>query len=197
MIPHIKTEYVLVTLDDYFPIHPIETEKIEKLLDAMDKEKLDYIRLFKRPDSNKKIPGYETLYQIDLNSKKDTHYQVNMYVGIWRKSFIEKTVEEELDAWRYEISLTKIARRDNMKCAMSKGKEFEILDVVRKGKILHKAERYLKRNNLYMGTREVIRWRDEWIINIRTFIKDHTSQKVVDVGKAVLRSFGYKFFSDN
>ena len=55
MLPYIETEYVLVTLDDYFPVNPIESEKIEALVNAMEKEKLDYIRLFKRPNSKLKI----------------------------------------------------------------------------------------------------------------------------------------------
>lgn len=196
MLPYIETEYVLVTLDDYFPIYPIKTEEIKKIIDAMDKENLDYVRLFKRPNSNKRMLGYDSLYEIDLNGKKDTYYQINMYVGIWRKSFIEKTVRDEKDAWCYEVSLTKIARQEQLKCAMSKGKEFEILDVVRKGKLLHKANRYLKKNNLYNGTREVISWREEWRINIKTIIKDCMSQDFVDFSKSIMRKFGYKFYSD-
>ena len=37
MLPFINTEYVLVTLDDYFPIYKIDSKKIEKLVEAMDK----------------------------------------------------------------------------------------------------------------------------------------------------------------
>lgn len=196
MLPHIQTEYVLVTLDDYFPIYPIDTVKIKSLIDAMDNEGLDYIRLFKRPDSKKLIPGYESLYEIDLYGQMDVHYQVNLYAGIWRKRFIEKTVEQELDPWQYELSLTKIARRDHLRCAMSKGKEFEVLDVVRKGKLLHKADRYLKKHDLYHGPREVISWTAELKINGMTFIKDHFPQSVVDFGKSILRKIGFHFYSD-
>lgn len=197
MLPKITTEYVLVTLDDYYPIYPISSEKIQALVEAMDKEGLDYIRLFKRPDSRKRIAGYDTLYEVELYGDRDVHYQVNLYAGIWRKSFIEKTVEVERNAWDYELSLTKIARRDHLKCAMSKGHEFEILDVVRKGKLLHKAARYLKKHDLYHGPRTVIPWREEWRINTLTFIKDHTPQRFVDWGKGILRKRGMRFYSDN
>lgn len=192
----INTEYVLITLDDYFPIYKINSKRIEHILDEMEKYKLDYVRLFKRPDSKKKIPGSENLYYIDLWSKKDSYYQVNLYVGIWRKSFLEKTIKEPLDAWNYELSLSKIAREVKARCAMSKGKEFETLDVVRKGQILHKANRYLKRHDLYHGSRTVISWKVEWRINILTFIKDHTPQIFVDWGKGILREKGQHFYSD-
>ncbi len=197
VLPSIETEYVLVTLDDYFPIFPIQTERIEKLICAMERENLDYIRLFKRPNSKKRIPGYDTLYEVELNGKRDVHYQVNLYAGIWRKSFIEKTVEKERDPWNYELSLTRIARRDGLKCAMSKGGEFPILDVVRKGKLLHKANRYLKKHDLYHGPRTVISRKEEWRIGVLTFIKDHTPQSFVDWGKGILRKRGMHFYSDS
>lgn len=197
MLPYIETEYVLVTLDDYFPVNPIESEKIEALVNAMDKEKLNYIRLFKRPNSKLKIEGYDNLYRIDLNSKKDYHYQVNMYAGIWRKRFIEQTVREEKNAWDYELSLTKIAREENLKCAMSKGHEFDTLDVVRKGQLLHKSAAYFKKNpGLYSGNRTVISRKTEIILGVRTFIKDVTPQSFVDFLKGVMRKFGMKFYSD-
>lgn len=197
MLPFIDTEYVLITLDDYFPIYKISSKRIEDLIDAMDRYELDYMRLFKRPDSKRKLPGSNNLYAIDLWDKKDSNYQVNLYVGIWRKSFLEKTVREPLDAWNYELSLSKIAREVNAKCAMSKGKEFETLDVVRKGQILHKANRYLKKYDLYHGSRTVISWKTEWRINIFTFIKDHTPQAFVDWGKGILRKRGHHFYSDD
>lgn len=193
---YINTEYILITLDDYFPIYRISSKKIEQIMYEMEKYKLDYVRLFKRPNSKKKIPESENLYYIDLWDKKDFNYQVNLYVGIWKKSFLEETIKGPLDAWNYELSLSKIAREVNAKCAMSKGREFETLDVVRKGEILHKANRYLKRHNLYHGSRNVISWKAEWRINIFTFIKDKTPQVIVNWGKGILRKRGQHFYSD-
>lgn len=197
MLPYIQTEYVLETLDDYYPVNPVDTSKIEALVDAMDKEKLDYIRLFKRPNSNDKISGYDNLYRINFDSKKDFHYQVNMYAGIWRKSFIELTVREEKNAWDYELSLTQIARAEKLNCAMSKGHEFDTLDVVRKGQLLHKSARYFKNHpGLYNGERTVISRKTEMMIGFRTFIKDVTSQRFVDFLKKIMRKQGMGFYSD-
>lgn len=195
-LPYIKTEYVLVTLDDYFPIYEINTKKIEKIIQEMEETNLDYVRLFKRPNSNIKLNNRSDLYKINLNDKKDSNYQVNLYVGIWRKTFIEKTIGKKMNAWEYELSLTKIARKERAICAMSKGNEYEILDVVRKGKILHKAHKYLKKNNLYNGSREIISWKEELKVNSLIFIKDHVNQKIVNLGKAILRKFGFTFYSD-
>ena len=193
----IHTEYILVSLDDYFPIYKIDSAAIEKLVSYMDSYHLDYIRLFKRPNSNKKLKGTENLYLIDLNSKIDTHYQINLYAGIWRKSFLEKAVAKKRNAWEFELSLTRLGRKLNARCAMSKGGEFEVLDVVRKGKLLHKSNSYLKRNGLYNGDRKVISWKEEIKLNFMKFIKTVAPQKLIDFAKRIMRKNGMHFYSDD
>lgn len=197
VLPEIETEYLLQTLDDYFPIYPVKTEKIDALVQAMDKEQLDYIRLFKRPDSRDRIEGYDSLYHIRFDGNQDIHYQVNMYPGIWRKSFVEMTVKKALNAWDYELSLTRIARENHLSCAMSKGRELEMLDVVRKGKLLHRAKRYFKKHpELYRGDRAVVPYHTEFMIWFRTKIKDLTPQSFVDALKRLTHKFGATYYSD-
>jgi hypothetical protein len=192
ILPHINTKYVLVTLDDYFLTKKILTESILKLVSVMDKENIDYIRLFKIPNSKERLENYKTLYKIDLSG----NYKVNLYPGIWRKSFLEKTVAIPLNAWQYEVSLTKTARECNAKCVMSKGKEFEILDVIRKGKILHKANRYLRKNNIYLDSREVIDYKTELRIFIFSMGKKILPNSLARRVKLFLIKKGYKFYSD-
>lgn len=157
VLPEIKTEYILVTLDDYLDIYPISTERIEKLVDILEKDELDYICIYHRPRPAKKYKEYPNLYQVDLSRE----YRVNLYPGLWRKSFMEKTIGEPMNAWEYEVSLTRIANKINAKCIQSKGEEFKIMDTVRKGKILRKADKYLKSRNLYHGNRPIRKRREE------------------------------------
>ena len=106
----------------------------------MDAEWIAYLRLFTDPNSHKKFKDYKGLYEIPL----DVNYAVNLYQGIWRRDFIEKTLGDSQTIWKYEVSLTPTARQIEARCVLSKGKDFEILDVIRKGKLLHKANRWLK-----------------------------------------------------
>lgn len=153
ILPLIETEYVLVTLDDYFPIYPLHTQKIERLIDIMDCKGYDYIRLFPEPKCKLSATDDKDIFTYSL----DGEYRVNLYSGIWRKSLIEKTLSpKSLTAWEYEVSLTPMAANCNAKCAMSKGEEFPIMDVVRKGKLLRPAARYLKNNHLYFGSRPIM-----------------------------------------
>lgn len=91
------------------------------------------------------------LYEINLETKKD--YAINLYPGIWKKAFLERTLEritEETDVWNYEVSLTRSARKYQVKCAYAKGNPFPFLDAIRKGKFLHKADSFFeKKPSLY------------------------------------------------
>lgn len=150
LLPLLETEYVLVTLDDYFLTTPISTDAIARLVDIMDESGLDYIRMFDRPKCQEILTQYKGIYTFSL----DRPYRVNLYSGIWRKRFVQDTLpSEELNAWEYEVVLTEYSNKARGKCAMSKGREFPILDVVRKGRILPKAWHYLNQNDLYQGSR--------------------------------------------
>lgn len=188
-LPYIESPYILLTLDDYFPIRPISTERLLSLVDIMEREGLDYIRLFSDPPSFQRMEN--GLYAIDLS----VDYAVNLYPGIWRKDFLEKTLISA-DIWAYEVSLTHTARREQARCALSRGREFPILDVVRKGKLLHRAARYLKKQGLYRGRREVISWREELRILLFNTGKKLLPRPAAWWVKAFLRRRGFRFYSD-
>ena len=192
VLPFIETEYVFVTLDDYYLIEKVDNARIEYLLSQMDEQKLDYIRLFPDPPSKDKIG--DGLYKIHQEERKSSYY-VNLYAGIWRKSFIEKTLGETLNAWQYEVSLTPIVHKLNTPCAMTFGKEYVILDVVRKGKLLHKAYNYFKKDPVYKGTRSVIARREELKLAFRTFLNQHLPRKVTQTLKKIMIKCGKTFYS--
>lgn len=191
VLPQVETEYILLTLDDYFPIHPISTQKLDRLVEIMDAEKLDYIRLFSTPNSFRKA-AHKGLYEIDLRED----YAVNLYPGLWRKAFLVQTLMPETDIWTYEVSLTYTARQLHARCALSKGREFPILDGVRKGKLLRRASAYLKRRDLYKGRREVIEWQEALRILVFSIGKRLLPRPAAQWVKALLRHQGVRFYSD-
>ena len=191
-LDRVETPYVLLTLDDYYPVNRVREGKISSLLDQMGELEIDYLRLFKRPMPKRKILGHEGLYWVEL----DGNYRVNLYAGIWKAEFLKATVEEELNAWQYEVSLTGKAREYGAVCAASLGGEFETLDVVRKGKILHKAARYFKKDPVYQGNRGLCPLSHEVQIAVRTCMTEHLPKGAIDVMKRVMAKFGFKFYSD-
>ena len=194
---HISTEYVIVTLDDYFPIYPIDTDRIERLVDIMDQKGYDYLRLYHLPKGGMSATDNDDVYKLAL----DGDYRVNLYVGIWRKDFMLRTLGNKvLNAWEFEVTLTENARKANGNCAVSLGNEFPILDVVRKGRILPKAAQYLKRNNLYHGNRPVMQLNAYYKLGVKEYGSRFLSKlpnPVYQLIKQCCVALGMKSFSVN
>lgn len=189
------TDYVFVTLDDYYLIDYVSNERIEYLVDYMKENELDYIRIFKLSSDGEYIEGADKLCKILLNEDKSKYY-VNLYPGIWSKEFMRKTIRERLNAWQYEVSLTKIAKELNAKCAVDRENDYILLDVVRKGKILHKANRYFKKHpGIYTGNRKVISYWTELKLYIFTKGRKMLPKKLARKVKTILSKKGVKFYS--
>lgn len=187
----VKSEYVLVTLDDYFIVNNVDNNKINSLLDAMDQNNIDYIRMFPIPKEKKLFDNERKLYWIDL----ERNYGVNLYPGIWRKSFLMSTFKENLNAWKYEVSLTRIAKETGRRCVMSRDEVFAFLDVIRKGKLLSKASKYLKKNGIKLD-REKISYLEEKKLNLMFWTKKNLPRSLQIIIKRIMKKLGMHFFSE-
>lgn len=189
----IQSKYVFLTLDDYFLIHPVDTARIRQLIAVMEREKLDYLRLYDRPKraTGALMAGERDLYHI-INEER---YSVNLYAGIWRRDFLLQTAIGERNPWSYEASLSHTATALNGRCAMDAARDFVILDVVRKGKILNKANRYLKKHDLYHGDRPVQSKRYEIALALRTFGVRHMPLPLVELARRFMMKCGRHYYS--
>ena len=161
----------------------------------MEEQSYDYVRLFPRPkrSTREKIDGYQKIFRVDGS----TPYSVNLYTSLWKKEFLLSAISKKLNAWEFEVSLPRAAVAYGAKCAVSKNKEFVILDVVRKGKILHTANSYFKRHpGIYNGNRELQSWSYEIKLWVKTMAGRHIHGKLRRLIKKILKKRGYKFFSD-
>ena len=191
-IEQIETDYIFLTLDDYFIKDCIDDQRLESVFTFMKEQNIDYFRLFSSPKAKNPIKGYKGWNWINL----EDNYAVNLYPGIWKKDFFSKMLDSTLSPWQFEVTLSKRAKEEGALCAMSYNQEFPILDVVRKGKILHKANRYLKKRGLDIGDRPVISYGTEFklfIIGNGNRILPKSIGKIV---RKLLHRFGMSFFSD-
>ena len=188
---YIDTPYVLLTLDDYFLIRPVCREKIDYLMEYAQKNSVDYLLMYDRRKAKPK--EYQPIVPINLNEK----YAVNLYPAIWNKEFLAKTAKENLSPWMYEASLTHIAIEEHAKCCFSPTGAFFILDVVRKGKVLHKARRYLAANHIDIGDWPTIsRWA-EIKLAIMDYISWHAPRNLFILLKKAANRIGIKFYSED
>lgn len=194
-LEQIDSEYIFITLDDYFLIKKVSNESIERLVGLMDQQNYDYIRLFKRPTraKGKKIKGYKKLNEINTNNR----YSVNLYSGIWKKDFLYNTLRETLNPWVYEVRLWKVAMELQAKCAVSNNREFVILDVVRKGKILNKANNYFKKHDIYHGNRPVCSKWYEFKLGVRTWGARLMPRFIVNAARRFMIKRGHHYFSQD
>lgn len=192
----IDTEYVLFTLDDYLLINHVDEKAIKSIIDTMDKEKLDYVRLYKYPKSRKikKIKSNNALNLLTY----DKRYDVNLYPGIWRKSSLEKIIlDKDKNAWELEVLLTEFAKSNNYRSALSKIEVFPILDAVRKGAFLRKSKKYILKSGHYTGNRSIISLKEELkLLSMRT-INTYFPDSVRRLLKKFLIKKGNKFYSND
>lgn len=190
----VKTKYVFVTLDDYYLIKKVDNTRMEHMVELMDKKKIDYIRLFKKPEkaTGEQLEGEDGLYYI----KKEANYSVNLYSGFWSTEFFAYCVREPRNAWMFEVTLHEQALSYNAICVVDYKEDYKILDVVRKGKILHKAASYFKRHpGIYCGNRELQSRSYEFRLWCKTFVQEHTPSFLFNQVRALYVWFGGQSFT--
>ena len=188
----IESDYILLTLDDYFIINEIDSQKLTYLINRAEKENISYLKLYDRRMTNpKKYEPLERLVPIDLSRK----YALTLYPAIWERHFLINSVKEDMTPWKYEPSLTRFAQEIDANCMFSHAGTFDILDVVRKGKVLHKADRYFKKNNIDIGNRPVISFFTELKLMVMDMISWYTPRKLFVAIKKVMSKMGWKFYS--
>lgn len=194
-LKQVDAEYIFITLDDYFLIKKVDNKRILELITMMEQEGFDYVRLFKRPKKStlNEVERHKRVFHVNI---KET-YSVNLYAGIWKKKFLESTLKKTKNIWQYEVSLFLRAQEYGAKCAVSFRNEFKILDVVRKGKLLHSAARFFKDNpGIYNGNREINSWEYEIKLSIQTFVGRHMPKWIRKRIKAFMVSRGHQYFRD-
>lgn len=197
-VENVRTKYILFTMDDYFLTKPIDSGKLCRAIDFMEKENIDYLRLYPATKHYLKREGavqsgeYPGFYHRNIDKGE---YKVSLYPGLWKTDFMRMTLSKPMSAWNYEVELTDMARRVNARCAISNNGEFPFLDVIRKGKILRKANRYFKKNPIYRSEREVMKAKDEFVIRFRTCLRHTLPRPIFEKIKRMMVSHGKKFYS--
>ncbi len=147
----IKEEYVLITLDDYYLFKPTKTDYFEYFVQQCKTRSIDYLSIYNRKFTKKRFyTSHELLNEIKL----DYPYDVNLYPAIWRREFLKECTNSAGTPWAFEPNLTFISKELNGHCFNNVSGTFDILDVVRKGRLLNKAYRFLKKRKMTIPNRK-------------------------------------------
>lgn len=196
VLKEVVTDYIFISLDDYLLVDEVSNEQIIKIVDEMEELSLDYVRLYKYPKSRKTISVPSDKYLKILTF--DKRYDVNLYPGIWKKTFLESALNVgNLNAWQLEVSLTKTAIEINAKCGLYKKDVFPIVDTIRKGKFLRGPYKFVKKLGLYKGDRQLISKKEEIKLNALRFINTYLPNWFRRCLKKIGRKNGVNFFSED
>jgi hypothetical protein len=99
-IPH---PYVIVFMEDYLFMKPVDTEKIERLIAYMDKNKAGYLRLVPSPGPDLPCPDNEDVGAIS----KGSDYRLSLQTAIWEKNALLNLLRNGETAWELELKGTK------------------------------------------------------------------------------------------
>ena len=190
----VNCDRVLLTLDDYFVTSPIDWGAIGVAAKFAEDNAVDYLSLYDRRKVRKKhFKPLGEFERIDLKQR----YAVNLYPAIWDKKFLSFTVTGDESPWKFEPTLTKKAGGCGANCYFCPSFLFPVLDVVRKGKVLSRANAYFKRNGIDIGDRPIIKKRTEIYLALADFISWHSPKWLFRLIKRTAKFFGAKFYSED
>ena len=188
-----ETQYVLLTLDDYFLKRPVKESTIYSLLDYMSKENIDYCRFFRKKDVKGKYSEPGRHKKLPLQEA----YEANFYPGLWKRTSLLAVIKNGEDIWKTEVRLTKRMRESGLKgIAVYDKTVFPFVDIVRKGKYLRSGYRFIKRNNLFCSDRSIRTVKETLSLFIQTVASDHFPKPLQEHLKRRARKKGKVFFSD-
>lgn len=193
----VREEYVLFLLDDFFLKEVCDNTQLNKIVEYMQRNKVDYCRLIDIP---KTLPKNKLYVEIPENLP----YGVNLQMGIWKKNTLKRCLEgQELNPWELEVSLWKNGGYGKRVLSKAKkvcfhGKSYSICHGLIKGKYFYSAKKFLVKERLWNESKQkfdTISFSNELKYIILQKIKWNIPLTVRNAIKWVLSLFGKKFYS--
>ena len=189
----IKTKYVFLSFDDYYPKNKVDVDKINKTIQLMETLNLDYCRYFNDPKVKGKKIGELEYNRLPLNKV----YEVNFYPSIWKVESLIRVIKNDETIWKLEARITRRAKENNFNCiAIEDKKIFPFVDVVRKGKYLRNAYKFLKKNDLYISDRKVRTIKETLELKTQIFVSNNMPNWIKSRIKKRMRKKGRMYYSD-
>tara|TARA_B110000459_G_scaffold157126_1_gene172021 strand:- start:2660 stop:3442 length:783 start_codon:yes stop_codon:yes gene_type:complete len=95
----IKTDYVLVHLDDFALVAPVYSKKIQECVDFLKLRNGVYLRLMPKPRPNKKLDNYFGIISVGEN----VPYVTSLQPSIWNRAFLIELLKYEFNPWEFEV----------------------------------------------------------------------------------------------
>ena len=101
-IEHSKTPYILLSMEDFFLQSTIDTNKVLSLLNYVQSNDINMLRLIPRPGPD---TSTEIFTNVGTISKKAS-YRVSGQAAFWKSSTILNLLDDQESLWEFEINAT-------------------------------------------------------------------------------------------
>lgn len=107
----ISEEHILFLLEDYIFLKPVETARIERLLEVLKATNSNYLRLFPCPGPDERLEGYPGVGVI----KPGSPYRNCTQAAIWKKDALLSIIDPAESVWDFElIGIKRAEKLDGM-----------------------------------------------------------------------------------
>ena len=188
----IDTKYVMFLLEDLFISDVVKTEKIERAIDLMDKEGINYYKImtFSKINTNN-FKNYEYLKQIPASLP----YGISLQAAIWEKNhFLEMIGAEDYNPWVFEVRRLEDEKNSNEPYKLvgvyDNRNIMNICHMVVQGKFLRKAVKKMLQLGIHVDTnsRKIMSRRENFIYNLKLLVSSYTDKH--QAARKILRFVG-------
>lgn len=191
----VKTDYVLLMLDDYYLTKRIDNKAFVSLISDLRKNDVSYCKLIGLPKCFKKYPFIKGMHSI----KKTTHYGISLQPSIWKTDSLEKALEmcKGCSAWEVEAAFSSFQAEHFTKCLVYNKNYLSIKNGVLRGQLFPYTNKILKKNELQPLELERISWFRYLFFSARQHLAMHLPIWVRKTGKRVGKKLGKKYYSED
>jgi len=156
ILAQIPTEYIFVTLEDFFISSTVSTKRIQNLFDFIEREKAKHIHFSDLPRPDQWLNSDFGIYDQKMP------YRVNV-AGFWDKKYLINLLLDGESPWNFEIMGSyRSSYDDGFYCANPRA--FEWVNTVEKGHWMRDAMDFCKKNNIAIdASRPMLSKQQEWI----------------------------------
>jgi hypothetical protein len=109
VLKQIKEKYVILFLEDYFILQPVDMETLNKSIECMKKYDALFLKLACFPSSYNSLWEYDIIKEDPFigKIKSGEKYRIHTQIGIWNKEMLFNLLKEGESIWDFEIAGSK------------------------------------------------------------------------------------------